>query len=120
MVSCALPVASHTALCETPFGGLVESNAYVVGEFGLWDLNFTYDAAALAVGDDDLQVDASGAGTNTGTLTKLFGDLATHNLVDYAGSHNFSFQLGNEDDDLGHRGFTGISEIGRASCRERV
>jgi len=84
----------------------------VVGEFGLWDLNFTYDAAALAVGDDDLQVDASGAGTNTGTLTKLFGDLATHNLVDYAGSHNFSFQLGNEDDDLGHRGFAGISGWG--------
>ncbi len=96
----------------TVFGGRVVSNAYVVGESGLWDLSFTYNGAGLVAGDDDLQVDDLLAGTNTGTITKLFGDLATHDLVDYAGSHDFAFQLGNEADDLGHRGFAGISGWG--------
>ncbi len=96
----------------TVFGGRVVNNAYVVGESGLWNLSFSYSAAMLAAGDDDLQVDDLLAGTNTGSITKLFGDLASFDLVDYSGSRDFSFQLGNEDNDLGHRGFAGISGWG--------
>jgi len=102
----------NITISGTVFGGLVVNNAYVVGESGLWDLNFSYDGAALLAGDDDLQVDDLLAGTNTGSITKLFGDLSSYDLVDYAGANAFSFQLGNKADDLGHRGFAGISGWG--------
>ena len=37
---------------------------------------------------------------------------STIDLFDHANSDGFTFRLGNDDDDMGHRGFDGISGSG--------
>ena len=96
----------------TAFGGLDIGNDYAPQESGLWDLSFTYDNVQKASGDDDLLVDDSRSGTNTGTITQLFGSGDSFDLEDFAGSFPFTMRLGDEDSDAGHRGFTGISGFG--------
>ena len=79
---------------------------------GLWKIDFTYKNVSNVSGDDDLVVDEQFAGQNTGTIKQLYGDQLEFDLSDYAGSNSFSFKLGNETDDQGHRGFDGISGWG--------
>ncbi len=77
---------------------------------GLYTLNFTYALGVSGVpGDDDIWVDTTNH-VNTGTITSPFADV--HNLVDERGSFDYSFRLGDEDNDAGHRGFNGISGWG--------
>jgi hypothetical protein len=97
----------------TVFGGLDVGDTYDPALSGLWDINFTYDTSEPADGDDDIVVNPP-QDPNTGTITPLFGPDAgiPIDLFDYAGMNTFTFRLGDEDDDLGHRGHDGISGWG--------
>ena len=64
--------------------------------------------AHLAAGDDDFIV-TTPSSTNTGWI--MFNG-STIDLFDHANSDGFTFRLGNDDDDMGHRGFDGISGSG--------
>ncbi len=103
---------STIQIAGVAFGGLDIGNAYDPALSGVWQVEFTYENVMNASGDDDLLVDAPHAGTNTGTITQLFGAGETFDLTDVADSSGMSFRLGNEDDDGGHRGFAGISGWG--------
>ena len=78
----------------------------------MWKIDFTYNNADNVSNDDDLSINSQFAGTNTGTIKKLYGDQAEFDLTDEAGSNSFSFQLGDKTDNQGHRGFDGISGWG--------
>ena len=81
----------------------------------LWTFDFTYSTISTVVGDDDAwahNTDTSfnsvifGLGTITQVSTGTVWDLRDQSMGDY------SFRFGDEDDDLGHRGFPGISGWG--------
>ncbi len=75
---------------------------------GLYSFSFTYSIGVSGVpGDDDIYVVANM--DNTGTVTTPLGD--TLDLLDKSNG-SFSFRLGDESDDAGHRGFAGISGWG--------
>ena len=92
----------------TAFGGLVVNNEYDPLLSGLVEIDFTYMLAHLAAGDDDLIV-TTPSFTNTGWI--MFNG-STIDLFDRANSDGFTFRLGNDDDDMGHRDFDGISGWG--------
>ncbi|MFG0256946.1 MAG: hypothetical protein ACF8GE_03490 [Phycisphaerales bacterium JB043] len=74
------------------------------------NIDFTYSVTVGAPGDDDLIV-VTPDFSNTGTVTWMdTGDV--YDLFDYSGSHGYTFRLGDEDSDAGHRGFPGISGWG--------
>lgn len=78
---------------------------------GLYEIDFLYSVGVgLAAGDDDRIVIAANY-ANTGTIVAPNGHGTTH-LASYNGSHSFGFRLGDEDNDAGHRGFSGISGWG--------
>jgi hypothetical protein len=92
-------------------GGTYANDIYL----GLYTLNFTYSLGLAPVpGDDDVWVDTTNH-VNTGTITSPFADV--RNLVDERGSFGYSFRLGDENDDQGHRGFNGISGWGWMSYK---
>jgi hypothetical protein len=97
----------------TVFGGHDVGDDWDVDLHGLWEIDFTYNASKPAPDDDDIIVNPP-AEPNTGSIKPLFGDSANIpiDLFDYPGSFPFTLRLGNEDDDLGHRGWTGISGWG--------
>ncbi|TDJ54265.1 MAG: hypothetical protein E2O40_07620 [Planctomycetota bacterium] len=92
----------------TAFGGLVVDNQYDATMSGVVDIDFVYMLAHPADGDDDLIVTTRNF-TNTGSIT--FEGVPI-NLSDRANSDGFTFRLGDENDDQGHRGFDGISGFG--------
>lgn len=101
------------------YGGLDSSDTYHASYQGLFDLSFNYSMVEPATGDDDLLVDMTNAGLGSGVITPQFGDGLAGvaqdipvSLSDYPGHFPFSFRLGDEDDDLGYRGFAGISGWG--------
>ena len=92
----------------TAFGGLVVNNEYDPLLSGLVEIDFTYVLAHVVDGDDDLIV-TTPSFMNTGSI--MFQG-STIDLFDRANKDGFTFRLGNEDDDMGHRGFDGISGWG--------
>lgn len=88
-------------------GGAYAADAF----FGLYTVNFTYNVGVgPAPGDDDIQVNG-GTGANFGVLGTPFGPpMPLHDVV--GNPPGFSFRLGDEDNDLGHRGYNGISGWG--------
>jgi hypothetical protein len=97
----------------TVFGGLDIGDTWDPALSGLWNVNFTYDTSKPDADDDDIVVNPP-QDPNTGTITPLLGPDADVpiDLYDYAGTFPFTFRLGDEDDDLGHRGYDGISGWG--------
>lgn len=96
------------------FGGQLNGSEYADDNSGFWAIDFTYTGITPVDGDDDIQVAAGDAAVSGGTITPLFGpdrDVAI-DLSDKAGANPFSFRLGDEDNDQGHRGFDGISGWG--------
>lgn len=78
---------------------------------GLYTVDFLYDVGVVPVaGDDDLGVLQAASHQNHGIITSPLNDVIA--LVDEAGGHPYGFRLGDEDNDLGHRGFAGISGWG--------
>jgi hypothetical protein len=85
-------------------------NTYANDRFrGIYTIDFTYSRGVEAApGDDDLWVNTDNR-ANTGTITTPRGEVIP--LVDERDS-GYSFRLGDEDDDQGHRGYQGISGWG--------
>jgi hypothetical protein len=109
------------------FGGWDTGTTYDSTYSGLWAVAFTYEphadqaGPAQIAGDDDLFVDEATTGNlgyNTGTIQQIedgSGNVSVGSLIglqDYAGDFGYTFRLGDEDDDAGHRGFDGISGWG--------
>ncbi len=87
-------------------GGGYAADAYN----GMYTLSFTYSLGVTGVpGDDDVWVDTTNH-ANTGTISTPLGHVI--DLVDERGSFDYSLRLGDEDNDLGHRGFAGLSGWG--------
>ena len=76
---------------------------------GFWEVDFTYAMSKGADPDDDIIVNPGDQ--NMGTITRLMDNM-TFDLFDFEGGNPYTFRLGDEDDDLGHRGFPGISGWG--------
>ena len=89
----------------TAFGGRIVNNEYDPLLSGVAKIDFTYTLAHEAAGDDDLIVTTP----NFRNFGSIIFNGSTIDLFDRANSEGFTFRLGNEDNDLGHRGFDGIS-----------
>lgn len=78
---------------------------------GTYSIDFTYTVGVgLVPSDDDLYVNTT-SGSNFGTVT--LPDTTVIDMYDiFNGGEGHTFRLGDEDDDLGHRGFSGISGWG--------
>ncbi len=106
----------------TSFGGLDVGSAYSATYSGFWNIDFTYGTVVGVPSDDDLWV-TTPAHTNSGSITFItdtninptqvaaFVGPGSIPMVDEADA-GYTFRLGNENDDLGHRGFNGISGWG--------
>lgn len=95
----------------TARGGRDTGSTYANDQYlGMYSFSFTYAVGVQSVpDDDDVWVDAANH-VNTGTITTPLNDVI--NLVDERGTFPYSFRLGDEDNDAGHRGFAGISGWG--------
>ena len=98
----------------TGFGGRDIGNVYANDSFlGFYQIDFTFSTGVgLAPGDDDLLVTAP-TGSNTGMIT--LPDLSVVNIFDKSTpdtAPNSTFRFGDEDNNLGHRGFPGLSGWG--------
>lgn len=96
----------------TALGGRDAGGGYAADSFfGMYTIDFTFSVGVgLVPGDDDLWVDTA-TGSNFGTLT--LPDSSVLDLYDvFNAGEGHAFRFGDEDDDLGHRGFAGISGWG--------
>ena len=93
----------------TAFGGLIKNHDYVAGMSGLAEIDFLYQMAVPVTGDPNDLIVLAATGTNSGTI-RFLGD--TIPLIDKANRDGFTFRLGDESDNDGHRGFEGISGWG--------
>lgn len=89
------------------FGGLNAGSGYAAGA-GLWQIDVTMTGIATVPADDDLWSTAD---------AMAIGNITSPSMVDYplfteTGGNPYSFRLGDEDDDLGHRGALGVSGWG--------
>lgn len=94
-------------------GGRDTGSARAADQYlGLYTLDFTYNVGVgLAPGDDDLRA-ATANHSNFGSITvPASAGGQTIALTDEA-MGGYSFRLGDEDNDLGHRGFSGLSGWG--------
>jgi len=94
----------------TCYGGRDVGSAWAAeANTGLYTVDFTYNiGVGLAAGDDDLAVNANRQ--NFGTIVTPSNQ--TINLTNQADGSGLSFRFGDENNDLGHRGFDGISGWG--------
>jgi hypothetical protein len=94
----------------TAFGGLDIGGAYDPDNSSFVEIDFTFGEIMGVPGDDDVFADGNPGGD--GTLTWL----ETNEVIALAsyptGDGDEVFRFGNENDDLGHRGFDGISGWG--------
>ncbi len=105
------------------FGGRDTGSGYSSTNSGFWDIDFTYATVVPVPGDDDLWVTPPQT-PNTGSIryntstsvnpvqNATFAAAGAIPLYDYPGSFPYTFRLGDENNDLGHRGFSGISGWG--------
>lgn len=106
----------------TSYGGLDGGTDYHADHQGFFDIDFTYEVGVETVpGDDDIWVignEESLNYNNWGTIKPSGGDEDapetddTRYLYDFAGEHDFTFRLGDQTNDVGHRGFDGVSGWG--------
>lgn len=107
-----LITSSSIRIYGKAYGGRDTGGAYAADVYaGVYDIDFTY---SVGVGpkpsDDDWWVAYGGPMMqNSGFIKTTLGD--TINLVDKQ-QGNYYFRLGDEDNDAGHRGFSGISGWG--------
>jgi hypothetical protein len=98
-------------IAGTALGGRDTGATYAADVYlGLYSFNFTYDIGVQQVpGDDDIWV-VMPHHRNFGTITAP-NSLGTIVLTD-EGMGGYTFRLGDEDNDAGHRGHNGISGWG--------
>ena len=99
------------------FGGYDAGNAYDPALSGLWDVDFTYNNVVTGYpGDDDLYVKDANAETSTGTIVPQFSTVHFNagDVFDLGDKSDgaYSFRMGDESNDLGYLGYTGISGWG--------
>jgi hypothetical protein len=94
----------------TAFGGLDIGDIHDPANSSEVSIDFTYNNVVGVPGDDDIWVLEPDT-PNTGTITWLeTGEVI--DLFDKANDDGWTFRFGDEDDDLGHRGFDGLSGWG--------
>lgn len=95
----------------TSWGGQDVGTDYANNSYlGEYDIFFQYTMNGKdAPGDDDVIVDPSSP-ANAGTIIDPNG--VTHYLFDKQGDAGYSFRFGDENNDAGHRNFSGISGWG--------
>lgn len=99
------------------FGGIDIGASYLNdNHLGLYQLDFVYNVGVgLAGGDDDLIVIPGANAQNFGSITPLGAghpNVGVPQPLFDVRDGNYSLRLGDEDNDLGHRGFPGISGWG--------
>jgi hypothetical protein len=106
------PAPSTVRIFGQTYGGRDVGTDYAMDAYtGVYTIDFTYNVGVQTVpGDDDRWVDAPNS-SNFGTMTNPLG-MVVQILSDERGSFNYSFRLGDADDDAGHRGFNGFSGWG--------
>lgn len=94
-------------------GGRDTGTTYANDQYlGMYTFDFTYQyGVGLAPGDDDVMVVLPPTKYNYGTLLAPTGDTISLRDGHYNGSQP-DFRFGDENNDLGHRGFAGISGWG--------
>lgn len=94
----------------TIYGGRDNGGAYAADAYlGVYTVSFRYDVGVgMVPGDDDVWANPAG-GSNFGSILTPLGHSIP--LADKSNG-TFTFRLGDEDDDLGHRGHPGISGFG--------
>lgn len=101
----------------TVFGGLDTGTMFDPAYSGLWGVDFTYNNVSMFAGDDDVGF-MGASGSNFGFIVPLFSSadmvITALDFVDLTDASNgdFTFRFGDENDDLGHRGFDGLSGWG--------
>lgn len=102
---------STITIAGSAWGGRDAGAVYFTDVYnGLYTFSFTYNVGVgIAPSDDDILVDPITDGVNVGSITTPLGN--TIPLRDKSDG-NFTFRLGDENNDLGHRGFNGISGWG--------
>jgi hypothetical protein len=103
-------VAETITITGEAYGGRDNGGGYFNDAYlGVYTVSFLYDVnVGPAGGDDDIWVTANEQ--NFGTITLPDGS-TVKDLADISAG-GYSFRLGDEDDDAGHRGFAGISGWG--------
>ncbi|MEL7097742.1 MAG: Ig-like domain-containing protein [Pseudomonadota bacterium] len=100
--------ADDAAMFLTTEGDTIRIFGTMQGSDGdLYRVDFLYNGASQVAGDDDIEVDDNLQMMNTGLLERLDTDgnvVETYDLSDKAGDNQFTFRLGDEDNDQGHRG----------------
>lgn len=94
-------------------GGRDAGNAHAADQYlGIYTVNFLYNVGVgLATPDDDILVTLPPGEYNYGTIqTPLGHTIGLRDGHNYGGNPNF--RLGDGDNDLGHRGYPGISGWG--------
>jgi uncharacterized protein (TIGR03382 family) len=93
------------------FGGRDTGGSYANDVHrGVYSFDFLYNLGVQGVpGDDDIWVNTTNH-ANFGWIQSPSG--VTHSMVDERGSFAYSFRLGDENNDLGHRNFPGVSGWG--------
>ncbi|MFK7959267.1 MAG: LamG-like jellyroll fold domain-containing protein [Phycisphaerales bacterium] len=94
----------------TAFGGRDTGIKYDPDFISAVEIDLTYDVVVSAPGDDDLIV-LTPNGSNVGTMTWLATG-QVFDLSDKMNAEEFTFRLGDEDDDAGHNGVPGITGWG--------
>lgn len=109
-------VAQTIHIYGTVIGGRDIGGGYAADQYyGLYTFDFTYAVGvSLVPTDDDIWVELQHP-ENVGTISTPLGD--TIPLASYVGTKfPFGFRFGDDEDDLGYRGFPGISGWGWMSA----
>ncbi len=93
-------------------GGRDTGSGYAADVYnGLYTFDMLYNLGVQSVpGDDDTWVNAASNHVNFGSINTPLGDSIA--IVDERGNFGYSLRIGDEDNDLGHRGYTGASGWG--------
>ncbi len=115
--SLLFPGTKKVVISGKSFGGLDTGAVYDTELSGLWSIDFSYDNVQVDNPNMELFTLKADAGNNAGTITSLFNSSGAQagrlsngdmfNLIDYDGTHDFTFKL-----KFGHRGVAGLSGFG--------
>ncbi len=111
-------VAGTIHISGITFGGRDTGTSYANDAYrGLYSVDFLYNVGVGPVpGDDDVWVVNAANNINKGSITPLTAGHPQQNtatiLGDVRNGSGMSFRLGDENNDLGHRGYNGISGWG--------
>lgn len=111
-------VAGTILISGTTWGGRDTGTSYANDAYlGFYNVSFLYNIGVGPVpGDDDKRVVNGSNNVNKGSITPITAGHPSQNVAvvlgDVRDGSSMSFRLGDEDNDLGHRGYNGISGWG--------